>query len=42
MPRQSEFSQDWADYICGEIAAGRAIREICKENDVPCKSVVFK
>ena len=42
MPRSTEFSQVVADHICEQIAAGRCVAEICKDDGMPVPSTVFK
>lgn len=40
--RQLEFTQEVADTICTRIAEGESLRGICKDDDLPCLSTVFK
>lgn len=42
MSRVIEFDQAIADTICEEIADGRSLRSICKDEGMPAKSTVFK
>lgn len=42
MPRDIEFDPVVADTICEEIADGRSLRSICKDEGMPAKSTVFK
>ncbi|WP_295198744.1 hypothetical protein [uncultured Brevundimonas sp.] len=42
MSRSLEFDQAIADTICEEIADGRSLRSICKDEGMPAKSTVFK
>lgn len=42
MGRQTEFSQAVADTICERIAEGQSLRSICKDEDMPALSTVFK
>jgi hypothetical protein len=42
MSRFIEFDQVIADTICEEIADGRSLRSICKDEGMPAKSTVFK
>lgn len=42
MGRPSEFSQELADRICAELADGLSMRTICKADDMPDKSTVFR
>lgn len=42
MSRAIEFDQAIADTICEEIADGRSLRSICKDEGMPAKSTVFK
>lgn len=41
MGRPSEFNQDVADAICAELAAGRSLREICADADMPSRQTVY-
>lgn len=40
--RQSTFSQGMADIICLRIADGESLRSICRDEDMPAASTVFK
>jgi hypothetical protein len=40
--RPSSYSEDMADRICELIADGESLRSICKAEDMPAKSTVFK
>jgi hypothetical protein len=40
--RPSEFTQDKADYICQELAEGRSLRSICKEDGMPHAGTVCR
>lgn len=42
MARPSEFAQETADAICELIADGQSLRSICKREDMPAQSTVFK
>lgn len=42
MGRPSTFSQAVADDICERIALGNSLRSICREDDMPAMSTVFK
>lgn len=42
MPRASEYTQEVADAICERIAEGESLRAICRDEDMPVKSTVFK
>jgi len=42
MGRQSKFSEKAADFICGELALGKSLREICRAEDAPSTSMVFR
>jgi hypothetical protein len=42
MGRPSDFSQDLADCICSRLAEGLSLRTVCKADDMPDKSTVFK
>lgn len=37
----SEYSEETASRICAEIASGRSLRSICKDDDMPAASTVF-
>lgn len=39
--RPSEYTQDIADEICGQIAEGYSLRTICKAESMPCVTTVF-
>ena len=39
--RPSEFTQKIADSICNEIATGKSLRTVCKEEDMPSMTTVF-
>lgn len=41
MSRPTDFTQEIADKICAELALGRSLRSICREEDTPCLSTVF-
>lgn len=40
--RPSSFSQELADYICGELASGKSMRSLCRTEDMPAMSTIFK
>lgn len=40
--RPSEFTQEIADNICEKIADGLSLREICKADELPNRSTVFR
>jgi hypothetical protein len=42
MARPSEFSQETADAICERIADGESLRSICRDDEMPAASTVFK
>lgn len=42
MARRSKFSQKFADAICARLSAGDSIRTICKDEDMPTQSTVYK
>lgn len=42
MPRPLEFNEDVADAICERLADGESLRSICRDDDMPSKSTVFK
>lgn len=39
---RSEFTQEIADAICGYMADGMSVREICRKDEMPAMSTVFK
>lgn len=42
MPRQSEYTQEVADAICERLSEGESLRAICRDEDMPGQSTVFK
>lgn len=42
MGRASEFTQEVADAICLRLIEGESLRTICKSEDMPAASTVFK
>lgn len=40
--RPSDYSQETADYICGQLALGRSMRRVCEDDGVPVISTVFR
>lgn len=42
MARPTKFTQDLADRICEMLAEGMSMRSVCREDDMPCMSTVFK
>lgn len=40
--RPSSFTQEIADKICARLADGESLRAICRDEDMPCKTSVFK
>lgn len=42
MPRPLEFNEAVADAICERLADGESLRSICRDDDMPAKSTVFK
>ena len=40
--RPTDYNEDVAGYICGEIASGRSLRSICEEDGMPHRQTVFK
>lgn len=42
MGRPSEFTQDIADKICGDLADARSLRSICLADDMPGLTTVFR
>lgn len=42
MGRHSEFSQGVADVICERLAEGESLRSICRDEEMPALSSVFK
>jgi hypothetical protein len=42
MARPTSFNEDLADAICERLADGESLRSICRDDDMPAKSTVFK
>ncbi|WP_181171688.1 hypothetical protein [Mesorhizobium sp. B2-6-7] len=42
MPRTSEYTEEIAGRICAELVAGRSLRDICKDEEMPAQSTIFK
>lgn len=42
MPRASSFTQAIADTICTRLADGQSLREICRDEEMPSQSMVFR
>src|SRR3546814_14892486 len=42
MAGQTSFTQEAADRICDELSAGRSLRSICLDGDMPSQSTVFR
>lgn len=40
--RPSDYTQDTADKICQRLAAGESLRAICREEEMPSQSMVFR
>lgn len=40
--RPSDYNQQIADLICERIADGESLRAICREDEMPAKSTVFR
>jgi hypothetical protein len=40
--RPSDYTQEIADHICEQIADGKSLRSICREDDMPNKATVFR
>ena len=40
--RPTEFTQAMADLICERLADGQSLRTVCKSDDTPAMSTVFK
>lgn len=40
--RPSEFSQERADTICLRLAEGESLRAICRDDDMPSQTTVFR
>lgn len=40
--RPSTFTQDMADTICMRLMEGESMRTICKDDDMPCQTTVYK
>lgn len=36
------YSQELADLVCERIASGRSMRDVCRDEDIPARSVVSK
>jgi hypothetical protein len=41
MGRPSEYTPELATRICAEVAAGRSVRSVCREEDFPGERTVF-
>lgn len=41
MARPTEYTKELATYICQELAEGRSLRSICKQEDMPARSTVY-
>lgn len=42
MSRPSDYTQELTDVICAELASGKSLRAICREESMPCMTTVFK
>lgn len=42
MSRPSDYNQELADKICGQLAEGISLRTVCLAEDMPDKSTVFR
>jgi hypothetical protein len=42
MGRPSSFSQEKADNICDQLAEGLSLREVCRQDGMPSKSMVMR
>lgn len=42
MGRPSEFTQERADAICARLVEGESLRSICRDDEMPALSTVFK
>lgn len=40
--RPTEYSEERATHICGQIAEGRSLSAICREDDVPTMTTIFR
>lgn len=40
-PQPSEYTPEMADRICEQLADGKSLRSICKQEGFPCKTTVF-
>ena len=40
--RPSSFTQETADQICAQLAEGMSLRSVCRADDMPALSTVFK
>lgn len=41
MGRPTDYNEELAAHICSEVASGRSLRSICREDDMPAMSSVF-
>ena len=39
--RPSSYTEDLAALICSELASGRSLRDVCRDDDMPASSTVF-
>lgn len=42
MGRPSAFTQEVADSLCEQIADGKSLREICVDDEMPSRSMIFR
>lgn len=42
MRQPTKYSQKMVDMICDQIAEGRSLRSICRDKDMPSKTLVFR
>jgi hypothetical protein len=42
MSRPSDFTKELADLICAQLAEGVSLRSVCRAEDMPDKSTVFR
>lgn len=40
--RPTTYSQELSDKICEQLALGKSMRTICKSEDMPCLSTIYK
>ena len=40
--RPQIYTQDLADKVCAELAEGISVRTVCRSDDMPCTTTIFK